>query len=605
MAESLDQLGQLQRSINLYRSALLRADGLALSILQASYEPSIAALSARINELVDLYAETGFLGDSERVILKRADDLLRQVETEVTRLATVSKQVIPAAQARMVWQAIDRARALTAAQAATTREASRISSGWNLINRGAVESLVGTMRNGAPLDEWINAFAGDAVQDVRSTLLDGVNRGVNAFELGSMLADVSEFPLRRATTLARTESLRAYRSASIESMQANSDVLDGWEWSAAGDACLACTSKDGSVYPLTTQFMPTHVNCRCAPIPRLKDNDLLPQRTTRGDEYRAKPMDEQLKLIPKSAHDEYRAGELTIDDFVHVDHDPVWGDSVRTASLKQARANARRRREGPAPAAPPVKPKPRKPRAPKAQPAPAPTPATVPEPTPAIAPPTPTAKPTPARITPDAIKDRKTAIAYFDGIGVTVGELKGPVKSWKAVAEIYEQEFANGVPMMPKVNFKGGSKYIAALSTTRSVRGADAGKILNQSLDFYTGSPFFKDPEVYGARLASTNYLAVPTMRGVVTHEMGHWLHDANITNSVFSRDFVVKLTGEVVSPRFKAGSKELEIAQRVSRYGATQPVEFVAEVYAGLRNGVEWDDEVLALYRRYGGPEL
>jgi hypothetical protein len=46
----------------------------------------------------------------------------------------------------------------------------------------------------------------------------------------------------------------------------------------------------------------------------------------------------------------------------------------------------------------------------------------------------------------------------------------------------------------------------------------------------------------------------------------------------------------------------EVSIARRVSSRAAWNPKEFVAEVFAGLWAGVEYDDEAIGLFVHYGG---
>ena len=41
------------------------------------------------------------------------------------------------------------------------------------------------------------------------------------------------------------------------------------------------------------------------------------------------------------------------------------------------------------------------------------------------------------------------------------------------------------------------------------------------------------------------------------------------------------------------------------TKYAKESPREFVVEVYAGMCDGNKYSDEVMALYRKYGGPEL
>jgi hypothetical protein len=50
--------------------------------------------------------------------------------------------------------------------------------------------------------------------------------------------------------------------------------------------------------------------------------------------------------------------------------------------------------------------------------------------------------------------------------------------------------------------------------------------------------------------------------------------------------------------------SGELSIARRVSDRAAWNPKEFVAEVFAGLWDGIDYDDKVIRLFGHYGGQE-
>jgi hypothetical protein len=74
-------------------------------------------------------------------------------------------------------------------------------------------------------------------------------------------------------------------------------------------------------------------------------------------------------------------------------------------------------------------------------------------------------------------------------------------------------------------------------------------------------------------------------------HEIGHYRHAQAITPGVFG-DWVSLKPSDVEA-----------IASEVSGYAATNRVEFVAEVYAGLKGGKVYSPAIMALYRRYKGP--
>lgn len=341
------RLSQLQQMIALYRRGILTLDDAVLVRLQEAYAPARERLLRLVESLVGQISAGDALSVTEAMQLGRARELLRLIEIEAGKLAELTGELVPSAQSTAIQQAIERARMLTIAQGTTVREASRVAARWTSLNSSAVSDLVGSLSDGSPLADWIERVVPESVQTVRDTLLDGVARGINPEDLARQLAAATDLPLQRAMTFSRTETMRAYRSASLASFAQQSDILSGWQWSCAPTgACVACVAKDGEVYPLTVMHFPAHPRCRCTAIPVLKDDSLLPQLETAGDRFRALPMEEQVKALPVGARAEYRAGRLTLDDFVHERHDDEWGTSVQVASIQQARRNARARRSG-------------------------------------------------------------------------------------------------------------------------------------------------------------------------------------------------------------------------------------------------------------------
>ncbi len=81
----------------------------------------------------------------------------------------------------------------------------------------------------------------------------------------------------------------------------------------------------------------------------------------------------------------------------------------------------------------------------------------------------------------------------------------------------------------------------------------------------------------------------------VIFHEYGHFRH-FNTTSFTALK----QRTNEFVS-----NVKKQKTAGQVSSYAKSEPMEFVAEVYAGLLNGVKYSPEVMALYKTYNGPPL
>jgi hypothetical protein len=78
----------------------------------------------------------------------------------------------------------------------------------------------------------------------------------------------------------------------------------------------------------------------------------------------------------------------------------------------------------------------------------------------------------------------------------------------------------------------------------------------------------------------------------IVRHELGHAVHYRALTPRERERIWFA----ESLRPG------EEPIARKVSIRAILNPKEFVAEVFAGLWSGVDYDDDVIALFEDYGG---
>ena len=78
----------------------------------------------------------------------------------------------------------------------------------------------------------------------------------------------------------------------------------------------------------------------------------------------------------------------------------------------------------------------------------------------------------------------------------------------------------------------------------------------------------------------------------IVRHELGHAAHSRALTPSQRAHIWFA----ESLRPLEEA------IARKVSIRAIWNPKEFVAEVFAGLWGGVDYDDEVIDLFEHYGG---
>jgi SPP1 gp7 family putative phage head morphogenesis protein len=129
----------------------------------------------------------------------------------------------------------------------------------------------------------------------------------------------------RALTIARTETLGAYRSAAAITYRANSDVVESWTWQAAlGSACEICIALHGQVFPLEEE-QDTHPNCRCTMIPQTRTWESLgfpdaPETRVElepgPDWFARQPPAKQLRVLGPGKYAAYKRGEITLADLV-------------------------------------------------------------------------------------------------------------------------------------------------------------------------------------------------------------------------------------------------------------------------------------------------
>lgn len=204
--------------------------------------------------------------------------------------------------------------------------------------------IIAATRPGAPLAALLDPLGPDAAQRAVRTLIRGVAEGLGPRETARALATDLNGNLVRALRIARTETLGAYRRATLARYQANARYLDGWVWVARLDStvCPVCVAMHGTIHPLDEPFA-THPNCRCTPVPLTKawsDLGFPGMRETRfqtepGEAWFARqPRDVQRRLLGPGKLALYESGGLPLADLVVDTLHPLWGPGRRERALR-------------------------------------------------------------------------------------------------------------------------------------------------------------------------------------------------------------------------------------------------------------------------------
>lgn len=332
------------------------ADAATVALVKAwarSWTSLAHEFRAAMQDAVALQVELGHWPNARELArLERLRRVLVHVEAELLKLAqatgsTVSGAAGNAITATMVAEPVILASQLPLAE----RAAAAIS--FNRIPQAAIDAIIHRTTTRVTAQSWPLSDA--ALQAVNRELVRGVALGTGPRESARrMLAQVEgafEGGRQRATTIARTETLDAYRTASRESHMANADVMAGWVWTSTLDrrSCVSCWAKHGSEHPVDEIGPIDHQNGRCARTPKLKSlrelgfnvdepPDQFPDARAR---FNRLPKADQIQILGPERYELLRRGDVTWDDLARERSNPGWRPSVEPTPLRVLRDRAR------------------------------------------------------------------------------------------------------------------------------------------------------------------------------------------------------------------------------------------------------------------------
>jgi SPP1 gp7 family putative phage head morphogenesis protein len=250
--------------------------------------------------------------------------LRAQVDDELRRYSAYMESRIVDGQRAMAAAALEH----SAAMIDTAAAEAQVAVPFVKLPRRVVDEMIGMAGNGTPLRsvlEDASRGAGDALGEV---LVRGVALGKGPLAVAQ---EAIRLGLGRSFTrmqaIARSESLRAYRSATLAQYE-SSRVISSYTRLSARDSrtCAGCLFADGRTYPVGYGF-DSHVNCRCTLIPNLRN--VPPTVYETGPEwFRAQPAATQKTILGPTRYSLWNSGKASLDDMVTRKWDDVWGGSL-------------------------------------------------------------------------------------------------------------------------------------------------------------------------------------------------------------------------------------------------------------------------------------
>jgi hypothetical protein len=320
-----------------FRAALLRQEAAQMRVMAARWrqvernlEQSIADVLAEI-ERRQAAGETWSRHTGPYTRLERYQALLRQVRQEFARFTAEMEATVQAGRVAHGVLGVEHSAANTALALGQPELAGQ----FNRVNVAAVESMAAVLEEEAPVGALLQqAWPGSMVR-MTEALATGTALGWNPRKTERAMREAGRSVLQRALLIARTEQLRAYRTASLANYRA-SGVLKGYKRLASKSArtCLACLVADGEFFTLDQAFE-EHPAGRCTMVPVLASGE-APEWEPGRVWLERQPATTQRQVLGPAAFEAWRAGAVRLEDLVERHEHPVWGGALQVRSLKKA-----------------------------------------------------------------------------------------------------------------------------------------------------------------------------------------------------------------------------------------------------------------------------
>lgn len=203
----------------------------------------------------------------------------------------------------------------------------------NMPSPAVLENLIGATQAGSPLADLFKGFGDEAAKGASDALIRGVAVGSSVQKIGRDVQQALDVSRARALTIARTEAMRSYKSANLETYRATG-LIQQYRRIATKSAktCAACIALDGTLYDLDEEFA-QHPCCRCTMIPVRAGSSSDYQ--TGIEWFHEQPADVQRQILGDAKFQAFQDNQFSLPDVVGHSHDADWGPSIREKSLKE------------------------------------------------------------------------------------------------------------------------------------------------------------------------------------------------------------------------------------------------------------------------------
>ena len=332
---------EIAQAVRAQKAALEARDAAILRQMAKSWLDVEKALKDKVDMLADevynLHRAGKPVSQGKLFQLGRLQNLLVQAQSETAKYAATSAEFIAGKQAESI--------------ALGVRDASSVLTGaiggqFDKLSAPAIEAMIaataGTGADGAPLrkllfERMVRSPDGNVLPGVQDrlirTLTNGIAQGWNAKKTAKLIRNDLAEGLNKALVIARSETMRAYRTGAAEQYTRSGAVKGVVRMCAHTPlTCLACLADEGqTVYP-ADKPLPDHPNGRCTPIPWIKGMEK--PGFEKGEAYvKSLSEPEQRALMGRGRFEAWKEGKVSFGDFATRTEHAVWGGGLQVTRI--------------------------------------------------------------------------------------------------------------------------------------------------------------------------------------------------------------------------------------------------------------------------------
>ena len=301
---------------------------LELAKLQRDYlilteKESARRLDAEFDALrreISLYLRSNLSPEVDRAATRLIAEIVELLNLETEKLAVRAAGIVARAQNRVVNFAAD----------TLSKFLPEVRTSIFSPDRAAIQKLIGRTQTGKSLTNFFGRFQPVIADRARQSLIEGFTNGESSDAIARRMAEATGAEKFRFLTVSRTETVMAYRNASLEFY--DNAGINEYRFLSALDArtCLICWRLHGTVWKVKTKPN-IHVNCRCVICPVLKND---PPFKTGIELFGNLEKGVQKQILGKSRFDLFEKG-ARLDSFVGAKTSNEFGQSYFVKQLAE------------------------------------------------------------------------------------------------------------------------------------------------------------------------------------------------------------------------------------------------------------------------------